>query len=330
MENVKNEIILVTGVAGFIGSHIAEQLIKMGYKVRGLDNLSTGSLINIENLLHADSFEFILGDICDFDTCNKACTNVSYVLHEAALGSVPRSIKEPLEYTKNNIFGTHNMLEAAVKNGVKVFVYASSSSVYGDNNEEKKEIGKEGNVLSPYALTKRTIEVLAKLYYETYGLATIGLRYFNVFGERQAFNSQYSAVIPKFITSLIKNQKIIIHGDGKQNRDFTYVKNVVDANVKAIFANKDSYGQVFNVACGQTLTINELLDKIKRKLKKNIIEIEYLPKRKGDIKSSLADISKTKEHLNYNPIYNIDEGLDKTIKWYINENKGGKNYGDKL
>ena len=320
MKNEKENLILVTGVAGFIGSHIAEEFLNLGYKVRGIDNFSNGSIDNIELLLLNDNFEFLEGDICEFDTCLNVCKNVSYVFHEAAWGSVPRSIKKPLEYTKNNIVGMHNMLEASVKNNVKKFIYASSSSVYGDNKEIKKSVGNEGNVLSPYALTKKVDEELAKLYYEVYELKTIGLRYFNVFGERQNSNSIYAAVIPKFINSIINDKEIIINGDGNQTRDFTYVKNIVEANINIVSNCNPIYGRTYNVACGNSLSINELYEKISKYLNKKV-SIKYAPERKGDVKNSLADIAETNKYLNYKPLYNFDEGLIKTINWYL-KNRG--------
>lgn len=321
MENVKNEIVLVTGAAGFIGSHIAERCLELGYIVRGIDNFSNGTKDNLNHLLANNNFEFIEGDIADFSTCFEICKDVSYVFHEAALGSVPRSIKEPLKYTKNNIVGMHNMLEAASKNNVKKFIYASSSSVYGDNSEIKKSVGNEGNILSPYALTKKFDEEMAKLYFDVYNLNTIGLRYFNVFGERQRENYTYAAVIPKFITSLIYGQEIIINGDGNQSRDFTYVKNVVNANVGIISNNnKNVYGKVYNIACENNISINELYYKISNYLKKETT-IKYAEKRKGDIDNSMADLSDTKRDLNYEPLYDFEYGLKKTIDWYVEKSK---------
>lgn len=321
MENVKDEVILVTGVAGFIGSHIAEECLRIGYKVKGIDNFCNGTRENIKSLLQSKNFEFYEGDIVDFKTCLKICKNVSYVFHEAALGSVPRSIKEPLKYTKNNIVGMHNMLEAALKCNIKKFIYASSSSVYGDNLDTKKRIGREGNVLSPYALTKKVDEEMAKLYFQIYGLNTIGLRYFNVFGERQKINSIYAAVIPKFINSIINNQEIVIYGDGNQSRDFTYVKNVVTANVSIIKNdNKNILGKVYNVACENSITINELYEKISNYLNKKTV-VRYSEKRKGDIERSMADLLKTKNELNYVPLYDFDFGIKKTIEWFLQENK---------
>ncbi|MBR7034283.1 MAG: NAD-dependent epimerase/dehydratase family protein, partial [Bacteroidales bacterium] len=232
----KNSLFLVTGGAGFIGSNLCEALLNLGYRVRCLDDLSTGKQENVDLFIDNPNYTFIQGDIKDFDTCMSACKDVDYVLHQAAWGSVPRSIEMPLFYCANNIQGTLNMLEAARQNNVKKFVYASSSSVYGDEEHLPKTEGVEGNLLSPYALTKRCEEEWAKQYTKHYGLETIGLRYFNVFGRRQDPNGAYAAVIPKFIKQLLNNERPTINGDGKQSRDFTYIENVVEANLKACIA----------------------------------------------------------------------------------------------
>ena len=241
---------LVTGGAGFIGSNICEAILRLGYSVVCLDNLSTGKIENIQPFMDNANFKFIEGDIRDLDTCIDASKGVDYVLHQAAWGSVPRSIQMPLEYERINIMGTLNMLEASKINGVKKFVYASSSSVYGDEPNLPKTEGREGNLLSPYALTKRVDEEYAKLYTKLYGLETYGLRYFNVFGKRQNPNGMYAAVIPKFVKMLLNNEVPTINGDGKQSRDFTYVENVVEANLKACKAESKYAGNAFNVAYG--------------------------------------------------------------------------------
>ena len=313
----KNAVILITGVAGFIGSNIAEKCLELGFKVRGIDNFSNGRMENIKELLKSNNFEFIEGDICSYEFCNKICDSVDFVFHEAAWGAVPKSIQFPLEYTENNIVGMHNILEASKNNNIKNFVYASSASVYGDNADEIKKVGFEGNVLSPYALSKKTDEELGKLYYKLYGLNTVGLRYFNVFGKKQNPHSEYSAVIPKFIKSIMENKEIIINGDGNQRRDFTYIDNVIEANLKACFIkNNNRYGKVFNVAFGESTSINELYIILSKLLNKKTT-VTYGPERIGDIKNSLADISETKSILQYNPKYNIRDGLKLTVKWYI-------------
>lgn len=311
----KDSTFLVTGGAGFIGSNICEALLNMGYKVRCLDNLSTGKIENIQPFLENDNFKFIKGDIIDFETCMEVCKGVDYVMHEAAWGSVPRSIAMPREYEKINIGGTLNMLEAARQNGVKKFVYASSSSVYGDEPNLPKTEGREGNLLSPYALTKRVDEEYAKLYTKLYGLDTYGLRYFNVFGRRQNPDGAYAAVIPKFIKMLLNGEKPIINGDGKQSRDFTYVENVVEANIKACLAPSEFAGNVFNVAYGGREYLIDIYNGLCDILNVNITP-EFGPDRVGDIKHSNADISKAKEMLNYSPDYSFQDGIKLAIEWY--------------
>ena len=236
------------------------------------------------------------------------------------MGSVPRSINSPLIYTDNNILGTHNMMQAAVENNVKKFVFASSSSVYGDSKKLPKEEGEEGNILSPYAFTKKVDEEMAKLYYDIYGLNTIGLRYFNVFGKRQDTKSAYAAVIPMFIKKVLNKEQPIINGDGTQSRDFTYIENVIEANLKACLANEQANGKVFNIAYGERISLNDLYNKISILLNSNIKPI-YGNERKGDIKHSLANIEKAKEFLKYNPKFDINTGLELTINWYINNLK---------
>lgn len=311
----KNTLFLVTGGAGFIGSNICEALLRKGCKVRCLDDLSTGKKENIEGFLSDANFEFVIGDIKELDTCMKACEGVTYVLHEAAWGSVPRSIEMPLFYQANNITGMLNMLEASRQNGVKRFVYASSSSVYGDEPNLPKKEGREGNLLSPYALTKRCDEEWAKQYTKHYGLETIGLRYFNVFGRRQDPNGAYAAVIPKFIKMLLKGERPTINGDGRQSRDFTYVENVIEANLKACIADKSATGQVYNVAYGGREYLTDVYKGICVALG---VEIEplYGPDRVGDIKHSNANIEKARCYLNYKPDWSFKNGIVEAIGWY--------------
>ncbi|WDF25222.1 SDR family oxidoreductase [Fusobacterium nucleatum] len=312
-----NTKFLVTGGAGFIGSNIVEKILELNYKVRVLDNFSTGKKENIENFLQNSNFELIEGDIRDIEVCKKACQGIDYVLHQAAWGSVPRSIEMPLIYEEINIKGHLNMMEAARENRIKKFVYASSSSVYGDSTILPKKEGVEGKVLSPYALTKKVNEEYAKLYFNLYGLDTIGMRYFNVFGKKQNPDGFYAAVIPKFVKQLINNERPQINGDGETSRDFTYVDNVVEANLKACLANKSASGEAFNIAYGGRETLNNLYRKLSQLLSKEIEPI-YKEERKGDIKHSNADISKAREFLKYEPKYSMDRGLELTIEWYKN------------
>lgn len=311
----KNSLFLVTGGAGFIGSNLCEALLNMGYKVRCLDDLSTGKQENVSLFINNPNYEFIKGDIKDLDTCINACKGVDYVLNQAAWGSVPRSIEMPLFYCMNNIVGTLNMLEAARQQGVKKFVYASSSSVYGDEPVLPKKEGVEGNLLSPYAVSKRADEEWAKQYTKFYGLDTYGLRYFNVFGRRQDPNGAYAAVIPKFIKQLINGERPTINGDGTQSRDFTYVENVIEANLKACLAPSSAAGQVFNVAYGGRECLNDIFQGLIEALNINVKPI-YGPDRPGDIKHSHADISKAKEMLGYNPDWSFDRGIKEAIEWY--------------
>ncbi len=311
----KGSTFLVTGGAGFIGSNLCEAILKLGYKVRCLDDLSTGKQENIDLFLNHPNYEFITGDIKDFDTCIKACEGVDYVLNQAAWGSVPRSIEMPLFYCANNIQGTLNMLEAARQNGVKKFVYASSSSVYGDEPNLPKKEGREGNLLSPYALTKRCDEEWAKQYTMHYGLDTYGLRYFNVFGRRQDPHGFYAAVIPKFIKQLLNGQRPTINGDGKQSRDFTYIENVIEANLKACLAPHEAAGEAFNIAYGGREYLIDIYYSLTDALKVDI-EPNFGPDRKGDIKHSNADISKARTLLGYAPDYDFATGLKEAIDWY--------------
>lgn len=312
----KKSIFLVTGGAGFIGSNLCEAILNMGYKVKCLDNLSTGKQENVDLFIKNPNYEFIKGDITDLDTCVKACEGVDYVLNQAAWGSVPRSIELPLYYEKVNISGTLNMLEAARQNNVKKFVYASSSSVYGDSAILPKVEGDEGNLLSPYALTKRVDEEYAKLYTKLYGLDTYGLRYFNVFGKRQDPEGAYAAVIPKFIKQLLNNERPTINGDGKQSRDFTYIDNVIEANLKACLASSEVAGQAYNVAYGGREYLIDIYNQLCEALDKKVEPI-YGPDRAGDIKHSNASIEKAKKNLNYNPDYSFEDGIKLAIDWYV-------------
>lgn len=312
----KRSKFLVTGGAGFIGSNLCEALLKLGYRVRCLDNLSNGYYENIKPFINNTNFEFINGTITDYEVCNHSCKGIDYVLHQAAWGSVPRSIEMPLYYEEVNIKGTVNMMEAAVKNNVKKFVYASSSSVYGDSIALPKVEGIEGNVLSPYALTKKVNEEYGKIYSDIYGLQTIGLRYFNVFGRRQNPNGAYAAVIPKFINLLINKEPPVINGDGLQSRDFTYIDNVIEANLKAL--KSEISGEVFNIAFGERITVNQLFDIIKNELGREEVEPIYEGERVGDVKHSLANIDRARLLLDYSPDYNIAQGLKKTVIYYMN------------
>lgn len=315
LEFNKDALFLVTGGAGFIGSNLCEAILKMGYKVRCLDNLSTGFLDNIKPFMSYENFEFIEGDITDLETCMKACKGVDYVLNQAAWGSVPRSIEMPLFYEEVNIRGTLNMMEAARQNNVKKFVYASSSSVYGDEPNLPKVEGREGNILSPYALTKRVDEEYGKLYSKLYGLDTYGLRYFNVFGKRQDPNGAYAAVIPKFIKQLLNDEQPTINGDGKQSRDFTYIENVIEANLKACKASSEFAGEAFNIAYGGREYLIDVYYSLCKALGKDIEPI-FGPDRKGDIKHSNADIKKAKKMLDYNPSWSFETGIEAAIEWY--------------
>lgn len=313
----ENSIFLVTGGAGFIGSNLCEAILDMGYQVRCLDNLSTGKQENVDLFLDNERYTFIKGDITDLDVCMKACEGVDYVLNQAAWGSVPRSIEMPLYYEEVNIRGTLNMMEAARQSGVKKFVYASSSSVYGDHPVLPKVEGQEGNLLSPYALTKHVCEEYGKLYHRLYGLDTYGMRYFNVFGRRQDPDGAYAAVIPRFIRQLLNDEIPTINGDGKQSRDFTYIENVVEANLKACRASSDAAGQAYNIAYGGREYLIDIYYQLCRALGKNV-EPHFGPERAGDIRHSNADISKARRLLGYDPQYSFEEGINLAIEWYMN------------
>lgn len=308
-------VFLVTGGAGFIGSNLCEALLDMGYQVRCLDNLSTGKKENVELFLDNPNYTFLEKDICDLESCMEACKGVDYVLNQAAWGSVPRSIEMPLFYEETNIRGTLNMMEAARQNGVKKFVYASSSSVYGDHPVLPKVEGQEGNLLSPYALTKRVDEEYGKLYKKLYGLDTYGMRYFNVFGRRQDPDGAYAAVIPKFIRQLMHGEVPTINGDGKQSRDFTYIDNVIEANLKACLAPTEAAGEAFNIAYGGREYLIDIYHHLCKALGKDV-EPNYGPDRAGDIKHSNADISKARKLLGYDPEYSFEAGIELAIDWY--------------
>ncbi|MDA3615157.1 SDR family oxidoreductase [Polluticaenibacter yanchengensis] len=309
---------LITGGAGFIGSHIVEFLLKNNAKkVVVLDNLSTGFIKNLEPYLHLSNFNFIQGDIRNWDTCTQAMEGIDFVSHQAALGSVPRSIKDPITTNQVNIDGFLNILTAARDAKVKKMVYAASSSTYGTSKELPKVEDKIGKPLSPYAITKYVNELYAEIFSSTYNFHSVGLRYFNVFGPRQDPNGAYAAVIPLFFKAAIQNQPPTINGDGETSRDFTFILNAVEANIKGLL-NTDQLTkhEVCNVAYGEATTLNELWDAIKD-ITKTSVEAIYGETRIGDIKHSLADISKARNTLQYNPAYSIKEGLQIASKWYI-------------
>ena len=311
----ENSTFLVTGGAGFIGSNLCEAILKMGHRVKCLDNFSTGKRENIESFLENPNFELIEGDIRDYDTCLSACQGVDYVSNQAAWGSVPRSIEMPLLYEEINIRGTLNMMEAARQSGVKRFAYASSSSVYGDHPVLPKAEGNEGNLLSPYALTKSVCELYGKLYTKIYGLETVGFRYFNVFGRRQDPYGYYAAVIPKFVKALMNDEAPTINGDGKQSRDFTYIENVIEANLKAMLAPKEATGEAYNIAYGGQIYLIDLYNKLCELLGKDI-KPDFGPDRAGDIKHSKADISKAERLLGYHPDWSFERGITDAVDWY--------------
>jgi len=304
---------LVTGGAGFIGSHIVDALLQRGDQVRVLDNLATGKR---ENLAHClDRIEFIEGDIRDLDTCHAACAGIDSVLHQAALGSVPRSIADPLTTHEVNVTGMVKMLLAARDAGVRRFIYAASSSTYGDHPGLPKVEERIGNPLSPYAVTKYADELYARVFGRCYGVETVGLRYFNVFGPRQDPYSQYAAVIPLFVSALLQGRAPVINGDGEQTRDFTFVENAVAANLLACTASAEVVGEVFNVACGERTSLNHLYGRL-QELLGTAIPSEYGPARPGDVRDSLADISKAQRLFGYRGAVKFDEGLRRSIDWY--------------
>lgn len=327
---------LITGVAGFIGSNLAEALLKLNQKVISLDNFATGYRYNLEHIKNSVSseqwerFTFMEGDITNFETCKKITKNVDIVLHQAALGSVPRSIDNPIISNHANVTGFLNMLTASKDNNVKRFVYASSSSVYGDSQELPKVEERTGNLLSPYAVTKYVNELYMGVFHQCYGMEAIGLRYFNVFGKRQDPNGAYAAVIPKWIGQILNGEDVYINGDGETSRDFTYIENVIQANILAgTTDNPKAYGQAFNTAIGGRETLNNLYLAIVHGLKENLPNLEikspiYRDFRAGDIRHSNANIDKMKELLNYEPTHTLESGLRASIQWYINDIKGKK------
>lgn len=304
---------LITGGAGFIGSNIAEELIKRGEKVRIIDNFSTGKRENIEEF--KDKIELIEGDLKNINDVKRAVEGVDYVLHQAALSSVPRSVEDPLSSNANNIDGTLNLLVAAKEAGVKRVVIATSSSVYGNTQVLPKTEDMIPNPLSPYAVTKYVEELYGKVFHNIYGLETVSLRYFNVFGPKQDPDSPYAAVIPKFITKILKGESPVIFGDGEQTRDFTYVANVVEANILAATSENVGHGEVINIACGESISLNQLVKKINEILGTNVKPLYDKP-RIGDVKHSLASIEKAKKLLGYRVSVKFEEGLKKTIDWY--------------
>lgn len=308
---------LVTGGAGFIGSHITEYLLKNGAgRVKVLDNLSTGFKRNLEPFMGMDNFEFIEGDIRDAATCRKACEGVDYVTHQAALGSVPRSVSDPITSNDVNVGGFVNMITAAKDAGVKTFVYASSSSVYGDEPNLPKREERTGNLLSPYAVTKMTNELYANVFAKLYNFKVIGLRYFNVFGPRQDPHGPYAAVIPLFVDGILNNKPVYINGDGEQTRDFTFVLNAVQANVRGMLAeNEHAFGQTYNVAVGENFSVNFLYKAIREQLGLQH-EPTYREPRAGDIHDSLANISKAEELLGYQPTQRFLDGLKITVDFF--------------
>lgn len=314
--------VLVTGGAGFIGSNLCEALLERGNQVVCLDNFATGKRENLNHLLENDSFLLIEGDIRNVKDCRKAVDGVDFVLHQAALGSVPRSIKDPITSNDVNVSGFLNMLVAARDEGVKRFVYAASSSTYGDSEGLPKVEDVIGKPLSPYAITKYVNELYADVFSKTYDIETIGLRYFNVFGRKQDPNGAYAAVIPKFVGQLMKGESPTINGDGNYSRDFTYIDNVIQANLLSLITNNPkAVNTVYNVAYGDRNTLNDLVGYLKEFLSefdtsiKNI-DVVYGPNRLGDIPHSLASVDKAKELLNYNPEFSLQEGLKEAVKWY--------------
>ena len=319
---------LVTGVAGFIGSHLLENLLRLNQSVIGLDNFSTGyrhNLDEVASLVTAEqwrNFTFIEGDIRSIDDCRRACEGVDYVLHEAALGSVPRSLEDPCLTNANNVTGFLNMLVAARDAGVRRFVYAASSSTYGDHPDLPKQEEKIGRPLSPYAVTKLVNELYADVFARAYGFKTIGLRYFNIFGQRQDPDGAYAAVIPKWFAALIKNETVFINGDGETSRDFCFIDNCVQANLLAAVAeNEDALNQVYNVAFGERTSLNELYGLIKDRVAgfnadAGTAQPEYRGFREGDVRHSLADISKARDLIGYEPGFSVKDGLDRVVGWY--------------
>ena len=320
--NFSNNKVLVTGGAGFIGSNLCEELLRLGNKVVCLDNFATGKRENLEKLLKDTNFTLIEGDIRKLEDCLEASQGVDYVLHQAALGSVPRSIKDPITSNDVNVSGFLNMLVAARDNGVKRFVFAASSSTYGDSESMPKVEDIIGKPLSPYAITKYVNELYADIFSKTYGLETIGLRYFNVFGRKQDPNGAYAAVIPKFVSQLMNGESPVINGDGNYSRDFTYIDNVIQANLLSLVTtNEKAINTIYNVAYGDRNTLNDLMGYLKEYLsefdsKISNVAVIYGPNRAGDIPHSHASVAKAKENLNYNPQFTLQQGLKEAVKWY--------------
>ena len=316
--------VFVSGGAGFIGSHICEKLLELNNEVICFDNLITGSKENIEHLDGKEGFVFIEGDLRNESDVKFAIQGCSHVCHQAALGSVPRSIENPILTNDINIVGSLNLLFQSVENSVQRFVYASSSSVYGDNLEMPKREENTGRPLSPYAVTKSALEQYSRVFNDIYEIDTIGLRYFNVFGPRQSPEGAYAAVIPIFLKFLLEGKSPVIFGDGKQTRDFTYVKNSVDANILALFGDvPEAYGKTFNVACGSTFSINDIFNLIHENLEdvgalKEKIRPTYGPKRTGDILDSLANLDNIKKLIGYSPAISVEEGIRDTVRWFVN------------
>ena len=317
-----NKKVLVTGGAGFIGSNLCESLLRKGNKVVCFDNFATGKKENIEEFIDDPNFFLIEGDIRKLGDCLKATKDIDYVLHQAALGSVPRSIKDPITSNEVNVNGFLNMLVASCDNGVKRFVYAASSSTYGDSESLPKVEHLIGKPLSPYAITKYVNELYADIFSSTYGLETIGLRYFNVFGRKQDPNGAYAAVIPKFVGQLMRGESPVINGDGSYSRDFTYIDNVIQANLLSLVTtNEKAINTVYNIAYGDRNTLNDLMGYLKENLseydsKISNVDVIYGPNRVGDIPHSHASVAKAKENLNYNPQFNLQQGLKEAVKWY--------------
>lgn len=322
---------LITGVAGFIGSNLLETLLKLDQKIVGLDNFATGYQRNLDQVCGQvtaeqwTSFRFIKGDIRDLATCRQAVEGVEFVLHQAALGSVPRSIEDPITTNSTNIDGFLNMLVAARDANVKHFIYAASSSTYGDHPDLPKIEDKIGKPLSPYAVTKYVNELYAEIFARSYNFKTIGLRYFNIFGQRQDPNGAYAAVIPKWIAAMIKNETVFINGDGESSRDFCYIDNAVQANLlAAITENPEAVNQVYNVAVGDRTTLNHLFDTIRSHLELRFPHLkgfksQHRDFRSGDVRHSLADITKAGQLLGYQPSHRIGEGLQNAMEWYVND-----------
>jgi len=335
--DVKNNLLnnqktwLITGVAGFIGSNLAEALLKLNQKVISLDNFATGHRYNLEHIKNSvtneqwKNFTFVEGDTTNLETCQSITKNIDIILHQAALGSVPRSIDNPIASNHANVTGFLNMLTAAKDNGVKRFIYASSSAVYGDSEELPKVESRTGNLLSPYAVTKYVNELYMGVFHKCYGMEAIGLRYFNVFGKRQDPNGAYAAVIPKWIGQILNGDDLFINGDGETSRDFTYIENVIQSNILAgTTENPEAYGKVFNTAIGGRETLNNLYKSIIEGLKENLPELKikdaiYRDFRAGDIRHSNANIDKIQTLLEYQPTHTLKEGLSASILWYIND-----------